>query len=401
MAAPSPWVILRRLLGVVPKHGEAEQPAAISTALRAPPRVTILGVGGPNARPEPTRPVKVPYLVAAGPAGLLICFAAGEPPIETDEDLVVAREFLAPADPSRQPTTGSAERVPRRRGSMPATCTLRSLGLTSGLLPGDYVITELQVASRGGERARLLRFFSAERLWLDTDLHNPLSAVDGGRNREWAPAGVVAHGGKLWFLDLSWGLLSCDPSATLPVLRFHSLPPGRCIHEPKPFLHTIRCVGVSNHMLRYVDIACDLDLDGRRAAEKKVSVWTAIPDPDCGGGGHGIRWLKTYEMGFEEIWSDGSYRETQLPAMIPEISCTPGTPMWSTSFCGGASSASTCQRIGSWGFVEDAHKLVAPGCRRCVLPWDLPASIANGLVEAIVPFQDQCGSSETTTGSSD
>ncbi|PUZ61112.1 hypothetical protein GQ55_4G247300 [Panicum hallii var. hallii] len=389
MAAP--WVILRRFLGVVPKHAEAEHPAAISTALRAPPRVTILGVG-PSARPG-----KVPYLVAAGPSGLLICFSVGEAPIETD-DLIVAREFLAPADPSRQPTTGSAERIPRRPGSMPVTCNLRSLGLTPGLFPGDYVITELQVAKRS-DRAKLLRFFSAERLWLDTNLFNPLSAVDA--DREWAPSGVVAHEGKLWFLDLSWGILSCDPSTILPVLRFHDLPPGRYIHEPKPFLHTIRCVSVSNHMLRYVDIARDLDLDGR-VAERKVSVWTAIPDPDCGDSDHGIRWLKTYEMGFKEIWNDASYRETQLPAKIPEIVLVhPKHPNVVYFFLRRSLFGVDVPAHRVVGFVMDAHKLVAPGCRRCVLPWDLPASIANGLVEAIVPFQDQCGSSATTPGTSD
>ena len=370
-----PWVILRRFLGVVPKHAEAEHPAAISTALRAPPRVTILSVGGPNARPEPTRPDKVPYLVAAGPSGLLICFAVGEAPIKTD-DLIVAREFLAPADPSRQPTTGSAERIPRRPGSMPATCNLRSLGLTPGQFPGDYVITELLVAKRS-DRAKLLRFLSAERRWIDTDLLNPLSTVDG--DREWAPSGVVYHEGKLWFVDLSWGLLSCDPSATLPVLRFHSLPPGRYIHEPKPFLHTIRCISVSNHMLRYVDIARDLDLDGR-AAEKKVSVWTAIHDPDCAGDGdHGILWIKTYEVGFKEIWNDASYRETRLPAMIPEIVLVhPKHPNVVYFFLGRSLFGVDVPAHRVVGFVKDAHKLVAPGCRRCVLPWELPDSIANG-----------------------
>nr|XP_034591714.1 uncharacterized protein LOC117853472 [Setaria viridis] len=391
MAAP--WVILRRFLGVVPKQAEAENPAAISTALRAPPRVTILSVG-PSARPEATRPDKVPYLIAADPTGLLICFTVGEAPSET-VDLIVAREFLPPpGDPSRYPTTGSAEHIPRRPASMPATCNLRSVGLTPGLFAGDYVIAELQVGMR---RAKLLRFFSRERLWIETDLPSPLSSMD----REWAPSGVVAHEGRLWFLDLSWGLISCDPTTILPALRFHNLPPGRYIHEAKPFLHTIRCISVSNQMLRYVDIARDLDLDGR-AAERKVVVWTGIPDPVTGDRDCSVRWLKTYEMSFKEIWNDPSYKDTQLPKMIPEIVLVnPRSPNVVYFFLRRSLFGVDVPAHRVVGFVKDAHKLVAPRCRRCVLPWDLAPSIANGLVEAIVPFQEQCGSSSTTPGTSD
>ncbi|CAL5047493.1 unnamed protein product [Urochloa decumbens] len=391
----APWVILRRFLGVVPKHAEAEHPAAISAALRAPPRVTILSVAA-SARPHATHPDKAPYLVAAGTSGLLICFAAGEAPIEA-ADLIVARNFLPPpADPSRQPTTGSAERVPRRPGSMPAACNLRSLGLTPGIHDDDYVITELHVPEPGDRATKLRRFFSGAKLWIETDqLPNPLSGAD----REWAPSGVVAHEGKLWFFDLSWGLISCDPNVILPGLRFHGLPPGRRIHEPKPFIHTIRWIGVSNRMLRYVDIARDLDLDGR-IAEKKVAVWTAIPDHDAGDCDYSIRWLKTYETSFREIWNDQSYRETKMPRMIPEIVLVnPRNPNVVYFFLRGSLFGVNVPAHRVVEFVKDAHKLVAPGCRRCVLPWDLPPSIANGLVEPIVPFQEQSGSS--TSGTSD
>lgn len=372
MAAP--WVILRRFLGVVPKHAEAENPDAISTALRAPPRVTILSVGS-SARPESTCHDKVPYLIAAGPTGLLICFTVGEAPSET-ADLAVAREFLPPlgGDPSRRPTTGSVEHIPRRPRSMPATCNLRSVGLIPGLLAGDYVIAELQVGMRG---AKLLRFFSRERFWLETDLLSPLSSID----REWTPSGVVAHEGRLWFLDLSWGLISCDPITILPALRFHNLPPGRYIHESKPFLHTIRCISVSNQMLRYVDIDRDLYLDGR-PAERKVVVWTAIvPDPVRGAGDRdcSIRWLKTYEMSFKEIWNDASYKDTQLPKMIPEIVLVnPRSPNVVYFFLRRSLFGVDVPAHRVVGFVKDAHKLVGPSCRRCVLPWDLPTSIANG-----------------------
>ncbi|KAF8657525.1 hypothetical protein HU200_060089 [Digitaria exilis] len=369
MAAP--WVILRRFLGIVPKHAEAEHPAAISTALRAPPRVTVLAVG-PSAHPEATRPDKVPYLVAAGPCGLLICFCVGDAPVET-EDLIVARDFLPSGDPLRQPTTGSVERVPRRTGSMPVTCNIRSLALTPGLYAGDYVVTELKIA-RNNHRAKLLRFFSCEKIWIETVVFNPLSCVD----REWSPSAVVAHEGKLWFIDLSWGIFSCDPTDALPVLQFHDLPPGRYISEGKPFIHTIRCISVSKRMLRYVDIARDLDLDGR-VAEKKVVVWTGIPEPDGFDVDHGMIWIKTYEMSFRKIWEDDSYRATQLPPMVPEIVVmNPRHPNVVYLFLRGTLFGVDVPNHKVVGFVKDARKLVAPGGRHCVLPWDLPPSIANG-----------------------
>ncbi|CAL5043103.1 unnamed protein product [Urochloa decumbens] len=245
---------------------------------------------------------------------------------------------------------------------------------------------------RGDRATKLRRFFSGAKLWIEMDqLPNPLS----GDDREWAPSGVVAHEGKLWFFDLSWGLISCDPNVILPGLRFHDLPPGRRIHEPKPFIHTIRWIGVSNQMLRYVDIARDLDLDDRsRIAEKKVAIWTAIPDPDGGDCDYGIWWLKTYEMSFREIWNDASYRETMMPRMIPEIVLVnPKNPNVVYFFLRGSLFGVDVPGHRVVGFVKDAHKLVAPGCRHCVLPWDLPPSIANGLVEPIVPFQEQSRSS--------
>ncbi|PAN24548.1 hypothetical protein PAHAL_4G232300 [Panicum hallii] len=418
MQAPmaAPWVILRRCLGLVPKEAEAERPVPISVALREPPRVTVLDVS-PSVRrddPRPIRSDKLPYLVATGPGVLLVCFSFDEVPIVTD-DLILVRNFVSPADPLRQPTTGSPDLVPRRTGpSMPVSYNVRSVGLTSALF-GGYLIAELLV-TRSSDRAKLLRLFSLDDRWFpkgslfsrddqwnwtETDLPCPLPTRDGTK-REWCPSGVVDHDKKLWWFDLSWGLISCDPNAVEPVLRlrFHYLPPGRFLAEAKPFIHTIRCVSVSNHMLRYVDIARDLDLDGR-VAERKVSVWTAIPDPDCGDGDHGIRWLKTYEMGFKEIWNDASYRETQLPAKIPEIVLVhPKHPNVVYFFLRRSLFGVDVPAHRVVWFVMDAHKLVAPGCRRCVLPWDLPASIANGIVDAVVPSRGERGLSSTTPGAS-
>ena len=393
MAAP-PWVILRRRLGLVSAQAEAERPVPISVALREPPRVTVLDVS-PRLHRGPRPFDKLPYLVATGPGVLLVCFAAGEVPTVTD-DLVLVRSFVSPGDPWRQPTTGSPDLVPRRAGpSMPASYDIRSVGLTTVMF-GGYLIAELRV-TRTSDRAKLLRLFSLDELWFgkaslfsrddqwnwaEKDLPSPLPTRDG-RAQEWSPSGVLDHDKKLWWFDLSWGLISCDPNIIDdPVLRFHDLPSGRYLVEPRPFIHTIRCICVSDHMLRYVDIARDHDVDGFSAAvEEKVAMWTGIPISDGGGGDgdHSIRWYHTYEMSFKEIWNDASYRETQLPALIPEIVLVhPRHPNVVYFFLGRSLFAVDVPAHRVVWIVKDAHKLVAPGCRRCVLPWDLPASIANG-----------------------
>jgi hypothetical protein len=59
-------------------------------------------------------------------------------------------------------------------------------------------------------------------------------------DREWVPAGVVAQKTTLWWFDLSWGLLSCDPFVADPVLLFHKLPEDRAQPNnarPDPDVH--------------------------------------------------------------------------------------------------------------------------------------------------------------------
>lgn len=142
---------------------------------------------------------------------------------------------------------------------------------------------------------------------------------------------------KLWWFDLSWGLLSCDPNDLLhPVLSFHDLPPGCYLSDARPFLYTIRCICVSENMLRYVvGTARDCHPDGC-LGEKKVVMWTWIPDPSGGDDEDAIewKWHKSYETDFKDIWNDGSYQATRLPALVPQIVLVspPGTTMWSTSF---------------------------------------------------------------------
>lgn len=391
MEATQPWVILRRVL--VRKDPEAKQaghPPAISTALRSPPRVTNLAVAvGPNAHPgRPVRFYEVPYLVATGPSALLYCFYFDVIPLVTDE-LLLARRFVAPADAKRQPTTGSADRVPRRTGSssMPVTYNIRNVGLIPGL-SGGYVIAELQVTKRSN-RAKLFRLMSGDdrrseagrlfegdrQRWYETELHCPLPTME----REWAPQGVVSLANKLWWFDLSWGLLSCDPNDIVhPVLSYHKLPPGCVFLEPMAFIHYIRCICVSENMLRYVEMVRGSFRDGMFVGEQKVVMWTLVPVPS-GDGDIEWKWHKSYEMDFKDIWDDAIYKAAGLPALVPQIVLvSPRNHNVVYFFRDNRLFGIDVPSHRLVHVLEDCYKLEAPVHSLSVFPWDLPSWIANG-----------------------
>ncbi|RCV21387.1 hypothetical protein SETIT_4G135600v2 [Setaria italica] len=430
-AAPPPWVILRRRLRLVAEEQEAEHPVAIFATLWEPPRATIFDVT-PSVHRGPIPADKLPYVVATGPSALLLGFSVSDAPIVTD-NLVLARNIDPPGDAPHQPGTSSTEFVPRRIGpSMPVTYNARSVALTFSMF-GGYAIAELHVTNKSSDRAKLLllvsndarffdRLFSSDDddQWTEADLPCPLPT----REREWSPCGVVDHDKNLWWFDLSWGLLSCNPTAMPVVLRFHDLPPGCDVGEPNPFIHTTRCISVSDQFLRYVDIAGD--------ADRKVVMWTWMHDPgpdggdssscssgsssgsgsgsgsgtgDSSGSGSGsasgsnvgdltIGWHKTYEMSFKEIWNDASYRHTHLLPMIPEIVLvSPRNPNVVCFFLQTSLFFVDVPAHRVIGVFKDARELLeAPGHRHCFLPWDLPPSIAKG----IIPSEGECGSSSTT-----
>ncbi|KAL6596629.1 hypothetical protein ACP70R_047272 [Stipagrostis hirtigluma subsp. patula] len=321
MSAAWPWVILGRVPRFVPRDAAVEEgaelPADLSMPVALPPRVTVLAVDR-IAHPDPTAPDKYPYIVAAGPSCLLVNFAV-EPfygvnsAVEPHQSyLMVVRVFHTNGVEQGRAPTADADSVPMRVGGMPVIYNIDSIGLAS-FHDGNHIIAELRVV-KGSERAKLFRFHTGGHRWIERDLIYPLSAQD----REWAPAGVVAQGGKLWWFDLSWGLLSCDPTAADPVLLFHGLPRGRALDATRPDIHDHRCVAVSRQKLRYVEIIPDHRADDRQGSEAAtVSMWTWIPGT---AGARAIAgWGKSYEMSFAEIWKDDSYKETGLPEKVPVL----------------------------------------------------------------------------------
>ncbi|CAL4980536.1 unnamed protein product [Urochloa decumbens] len=374
-----PWVILGRVPRVAAaadEEPEDDAAPAFSLAVALPPRVSLL-TAARSAHPDPTRPDKFPYVLAAGPDCLLSRFsvvpfygarfgAAADLP---EGHLVVARRFGTAAAAGE--ATAAAERVPDRPAAMPRIRSVEGVGLIAVGDGEGYVIAELQI-ERGSDRARLFRVHSGHGRWIETKLTNPLPA----RDREWVPGGVVSLQGRLWWFDLSWGILTCDLFIDGPDLMFYQLPGHRAMDVPAlGNIHDSRCITACQGKLRYMEIMPQLSDLGFESVT--VSMWTL----------NDVSWEKTYEERLEEIWNDNSYKKTWLPKEVPEIVLVCPSDPDLVYF-------SLEQRIFSVNVREHralqftssatAHKLVnlpwpTSTSSRYVLAWELLHSAAEGL----------------------
>ncbi|KAL6596628.1 hypothetical protein ACP70R_047271 [Stipagrostis hirtigluma subsp. patula] len=349
MAEPS--VILGRVLRVAPGPGDADEDAdAEHTAADFSLRVSA--------------PPRRPYVLAAGPNCVLAHFSVAPfhgmnfAPHPQDSNLVLARQFHRAGGATS--CTADRVRVNNRPGAMPVILNLLSVGLASSY-DGAYVIAELQV-DRGSDRAKLFRFLWNSDQWHEDEVFYPLSAHD----REWVPSGVVADGDmKLWWFDLSWGLLSYYSTSTADKLLFHCLPEGRTLDATQPEIHHRRCITVCRGQLRYVEI---IPGDGHGIGAATVSLWTRIPTPD--GSGETAGWYRAYEMSFAEIWNDDSYKRTGLPVNeLPVLAALRPTDPDVVYFA-------LDQHL--FGVNVPLHRVVEfvdePSCRD-ILPWFLPPQI--------------------------
>uniref|UniRef100_A0ACD5VHG0 Uncharacterized protein n=1 Tax=Avena sativa TaxID=4498 RepID=A0ACD5VHG0_AVESA len=304
-AAPPPpsWVIL----GSIPRVSATELPpgaADLSLALKAPPRVALLTIP-PRIFPGRTTPDNFPSVIAVDASGLLLLkadqgSATGPTVIDTPRRREfgwrpkIAGYFVLDA------TTASAFPLPKPELVMHQG----HLGLISS--PGGgghYMVVELQpILGRNSKTAYLLRFSSDVGEWVRKPIHYPLPF------RMLAPNGVVSYYGRVWWVDLSWCLLTCDPFQDSPVLRVVPLPPGKALRcrEAWGVLDKYRCVRVSGGKLRFVDMY----RSSRGPAQ--ISVWT-LTDPDS------TEWTLEYEATFTEICNDASYKATGLPRKVPVL----------------------------------------------------------------------------------
>ncbi|KAM0878700.1 hypothetical protein ACQ4PT_034712 [Festuca glaucescens] len=303
-SAPPPsssWVIL----GSIARISTPADGGGASVALTAPPRVSILTVT-PRVFPDPPTPHFFPFVLAADPSGLLLLQANLHcTPTREVIDLPGENGFTWKYYTSRylvlDVTTGSAFHLPD-----PQTAILHQALLGLVVSPGGgghYMVAELQPFI-GTNTATLLCFSTEVGEWVEKRVHYPLEP----RPRPWAAICVLSQHGKLWWVDLSWGVITCDPFADEPVLGFIPFPPERVLkcREGWRVIDKYRCVGVSAGKLRFVDTYA------RGGGARKIAVWT-LADPDS------TEWTLEHEARFTEIWAHRSYKATGLPKKIPTL----------------------------------------------------------------------------------
>ncbi|XP_051224024.1 uncharacterized protein [Lolium perenne] len=326
MAQPS-WVILDAVARVA-----AEQDADLSLELAAPPSVTVLTVP-PRVSPiqaDPTSRAR-PWVVSADPASglLLLCAPPAPlrptppPPPEFRNGVLV----LNITDIERRPpnyfvcdvASATAFRLPEPghgdpRG-FPSEINPSNLGVVAapGALAGGgasrYMVVEFRYMFND-QHATLLCFSSDTGEWAWKPVHNPMGRWI------WGSDGVIAHDGKLWWVDLAGGLVSCDPFAEAPVLDIVPLPDADCHLSDAGCAH---CAGRSLAYRRFVQVSagklrCVEWSSSRRdvddGAPMTVSMWT-LNDPET------KKWALEYKVSFQGIWADESYKAAGLSEKNP------------------------------------------------------------------------------------
>ncbi|KAJ1259123.1 hypothetical protein BS78_10G129400 [Paspalum vaginatum] len=352
------WVILGRILRA------EEETRSVPVVL--PARVTVLSAGH-SMHPDPSLPDKYPYIIAAGPLCLLANFAVA-PSIGAcfsdfphGTSLALVRNFHRAQGQSQ--ITASLERVPDRPGHVPAIFNIGGVGLISDD-EGGYTIAELQFPTGiDSETATLVCFRSDNHQWYSQEVGNPLPEEERG----WFPHGAVSIDGTIWWFDLTWGIISCDPSAMQPSALFHGLPDDRALDIETVFMFSKRCITVSQSQLRYVEIV-------HEAAT--VSMWTRIMGPD------GWHWDQKYVMSFQEIWNDHSYREAGLRPIVPDLALV--SPLDANLVYFALHQCLFCANVPDHRVVHyEDHEPVnmtgrPPLVGRFVLPWSLPQAVAPG-----------------------
>uniref|UniRef100_J3KY69 DUF1618 domain-containing protein n=2 Tax=Oryza brachyantha TaxID=4533 RepID=J3KY69_ORYBR len=219
----------------------------------------------------------------------------------------------------------------------------------------------------GCDEGTLLCFSSEVGEWVEKSIHYPLPP------RPLAPICVISHHGRLWWVDLTWGVITSDPFADKPVLGFVPFPPDKVLQcrEAWGVTDKYRYVGVSAGKLRFVDMYTR----ARHDAVRKVSVWT-LADPDS------TEWTLEHEARFGEIWADKSYKATGLSKMIPVLALIhPENPnvvyFYLEEHLFGVD-------LRARKVVEcDAYKLVAPPsyciANRFTRAWELPRALSSGM----------------------
>ncbi|KAM0867155.1 hypothetical protein ACQ4PT_042157 [Festuca glaucescens] len=101
-----------------------------------------------------------------------------------------------------------------------------------------------------------------------------------------------AVGGRLWWVDLTWGAISADPFSDRPELSFVQLPAGAQDED----LASYRRVGVSEGRLRYVEVS----------QEEPFLISSFVLDEECGD------WTLEHRVVLNKIWGPSMWIPLQM-----------------------------------------------------------------------------------------
>jgi hypothetical protein len=274
-----------------------------------------------------------PYIVAANDAGFLLHVSPnrhaqglnlGYP--DPEGKLVVAWDFIPVDGTGRSELSATTELIADRDAELSQFSGVKSVGLLSLPAPRNgFVVAELQVVEleqpNAGRIANLTWFSSRENSWDETVLACP--DVTPGVTPQWTPHDVIAYDEKLWWADLTRGLLVCnnpaDPAAA-PHLSFVALPDLDGVrlqdrHEEPGRIDTRRMVRVSHGGLQFVDVVRRRD---ELPQATRVVVWTLESMFDASMGR--ARWEHHQRRTtLAAIWQHGSYVESGMPRQVPEL----------------------------------------------------------------------------------
>ncbi|KAK3154324.1 hypothetical protein QOZ80_2BG0189070 [Eleusine coracana subsp. coracana] len=386
---PPPWVILNRIARV--QHDAVEGPfPSPSLELADPPYISQLTLST-SAHPKPIADGadKCLYVIAANDSGVLLHVSrdpfirlnlsgtAADPPPQGN--LVLARHFLPAAD-GHSARFGTSVRIPSRELFQLRIFNVASIGLlpVPGTGGADFVVAELFPAPRSSLVTFCSRSGAGVNFWEEEILTCPI--VWG----TWTPHDVIAHDGKLWWTDLTQGLLGCNVLDHTPQLRYVELPEIFAVKGDKPGneVRWYRFVGASNGQLRFVDFRHNQERE--EPPEKTVVVvWTLDCDPfaeddDVVPGQPRWELLATTTLGI--IWASNSYEESRMPKEVPVLAFVhPDKPhvvyffLTKYMFAVDVSSSEVVE------FVRDLRQPRIDHWRNCLLPWVLPPSRPNGI----------------------
>ncbi|KAF8670901.1 hypothetical protein HU200_050168 [Digitaria exilis] len=375
------WVILQRAAQVPP----GMEPADPSLVLREPPLVSNLAV------PFQWHPRRYsdgldsdPYIIAGNDAGFLI-HVSWSPFIGFNLNhyppgvLEVVSNFVQAA--GNGAATGAAELIPPH-----AISNIKSVGLVP--IPGtgrrEYVVAEFRISvpedggdgEDGDDGPSLFTFRSGTDAWVQREVSCP----DGW---DWTlPVhDVIAHGEKLWWVNLEHGLLGGDPlggdeNAGETVLRHVAMPYELDLanEENTQNLEHIRMVSVSNRKIRCVGMK---RLRDHPPEAVEVSIWTLVQRP-------ALSWKPRCITTLGQVWSHESYRDqAELTREVPVLALLhPANPDVAYFFLGHYLFGVDVDSSEVVDFLPVQHGLrevALPFSWRHVLAWMLPDSLEGVL----------------------